>query len=58
MIQNPVAAGGNGYFIGDSWHGMCFDGATVMEFIEYHAIWKFIQRKSGNDRRHGHLHHR
>ena len=47
IIGTTITDGLNGYFIGDSWHGMCFNGAQALQFIEYHATWQFVERKSG-----------
>ena len=47
MIGRTITDGLNGYFIGDSWHGMCFNGTNALQFIEYHAKWQFVERKSG-----------
>lgn len=47
MIGRTITDGLNGYFIGDNWHGMCFNGSNAMQFIEYHAKWQFVRRTTG-----------
>lgn len=47
MKTSTIADGAGGYFIGDNWHGMTFNGANALQFLEYHSIWQFVERKSG-----------
>jgi hypothetical protein len=47
MLGQTTTDGLNGYFIGDSWHGMCFNGSNALQFIEYHAKWQFVRRTTG-----------
>jgi hypothetical protein len=39
--------GWNGYFIGDNWHGMAFNGSNRLQFIEFHSNWEWVHRTTG-----------
>jgi hypothetical protein len=38
---------GVGYYVGDPWHGYCFNGSNISEFVEFHAIWRWYKRTTG-----------
>ncbi len=46
-VKISTVTPGNGYFIGDNWHGMYFDGSNTMVFSEYHNRFEWRSQTSG-----------
>ena len=47
VIGRTTTDGLNGYFIGDQWHGLCFNGSNTTQLVEYHGNFEFVKRSTG-----------
>jgi Chaperone of endosialidase len=48
-VQLTGGIAGTGYFIGDIYHGMCFNGSNTTQFHEYHGNFEFKHKTSAID---------